>query len=321
MRPDSGPRRAVAVCAFFGLVAVLAACATPIPDRERTPIPGTRVLLVIPDGFATAEFFPGLVSDDDATSVIVTEIAKPVDEVRATLGKREFALRGMTVLGSEEVEVDGFDALVVHASEPANDAGDLLRWVAVFGDDDASVMIAASSTRAGDDRLDALLKDVLATAVWNADERPDPYLGLGFRVAETELLKISERLPTMISFTVGGKRGTLTPDDPFFIAGSAVSPNRVTDIEAFARRRLEELPDVHVTELLSSRRVEIDGLRGHEYLAAANDANSGESLRIHQLLVIASDRYFLLQGLVGAEHAGKFLPHFRRISYSFERSP
>jgi hypothetical protein len=89
------------------------------------------VSLVVPDGFAVADRL-----------VRVTEIPGPVAKIRVAMTGEALAARGMELLRSEEVTVDGRDGLLVHVRQTA--AGtDLRRWIVVFGAADASVMIAA----------------------------------------------------------------------------------------------------------------------------------------------------------------------------------
>jgi hypothetical protein len=165
------------------------------------------------------------------------------------------------------------------------------------------------------------MRDALVTATWDPDRVIDPFLGLGFRLKETSLLRLSDRLPALISFTVGGNRGKLGPEDPLLLAWSAPAENRVTDIEAFGRYQLIQTAEFEVSEILASRTLRLDGLPAHEVEASATDRATGMPLRVHQTLVLGPDRYFVLQGMVGRKYADEVMPHFRAISASFERSP
>jgi hypothetical protein len=305
----------------LALLFAVGACASPVPAPDHQGIPGTRVSLIVPDGFAVADRFLGLVGEDAVSVVIITEIPGPVEKVRAGMTGEALAARGMELLRFEEVTVDGRDGLLVHARQAAAAGADLRRWIVVFGAADGSVMIAASTPRASEDRLGATLRRTLISAKWNPDEILDPYAGLGFALAEAGSLKISDRLPSMISFTRGGHRGALASDEPLFLAGSSFAPLAVTDLEDFARRRLAEVAEFGELEVLSERSLTLGGLPAYELVVAASDRRTRAPLRVYQALVVAGDRFFLMQGLVGAGNAEEFIPQFREIAHSFRHTP
>jgi hypothetical protein len=319
--PAASPRRRRGAAAFLALLLAACACASRPPAPDHQGIPGTRVRLVVPDGFAVAERFPGLLSEDGVSLVTVTEVPGPVEKMRAGMTKEALATREMQLLRSEEVSVDDREGLLVHALQEAAPGTDLRRWILVFGAADGSVMIAASTPQVFEDRLGETLRGTLISAKWNPAEILDPYAGLGFTVAEVGELKISDRLPRMISFTLEGHRGAIAPEDPLFLAGSSFAPLAVTDLEDFAHRRLGEIAEFRELKILSERSLTLSGLPAHELVAAARDRRTAAPLRFYQALVVDGDHYFLLQGMVGVETAKEFIPQFREIAHSFRRTP
>jgi hypothetical protein len=309
-------RSIVALAAFIFLAG--AACTSPPPPIDREPVPGTRVSLSLPPGFRTAERFTGIVDPSGSTSVIVTENDDPVETTFDKMNEREFANRGMRWVDSEKLDIDDRKALLIHAVEPVVGGPDRRRSIAVFGDGKHTVILAAATTRPALEEEVGVLRDVLVTAAWDPDKAIDPYLGLGFRLTGTSLLALSDRLPSLVSFTVGGNRGKLKPHDPLFIAGTSATSSDVSDIEAFGRYQLIQTSEFEVSEIQSSRLTKLDGLPAHEIEAIGNDRATGTPLAIHQTVVLGADRYFLLQGMVGRRNAGEVMPHFRKIAGSFQ---
>jgi hypothetical protein len=305
----------------LGLLLALGACASPPPaPPDHQGIPGTRVSLVVPEGFALADRFFGLMGGDGVSAVVVNEIPGPIESVRAAMTAEALAARGLELLHSEPVTIDGRDAVLVDVRRTA--AGRELRgWIVAFGEADGSVMISASTSAALADRVGATLRRTLMSAEWNPGEILDPYAGLGFTLAEAGSLKISDRLPSMISFTRGGNRGALAPDDPLLLAGSFSAPIDATDLEGFARRRLDEIAELEAPEVVSKRDLTLGGLPAHELVVSAKDRRSGTPITVYQALVADGDRFFLVQGLVGADKAEEFMPQFREIAHSFRRTP
>jgi hypothetical protein len=124
----------------------------------------------------------------------------------------------------------------------------------------------------------------------------------------------------MISFTRGGHRGALEPGEPLLLAGASFAPGAASDLEGFARRRLEDIAELAEPQVLSQQTFELDGLPAHELVVAATDRRTGRPLRVYQALVVDGERFFLVQGLVGEADAEEFLPQFREIAHSFRRT-
>jgi len=304
----------------LALLLAVGACASPPPPApDYQGIPGTRVSLVVPDGFAVSDRFFGLVGDDGASAVLITEIPGPIEAVRAGMTGEALAARGVELLRSEEVNVDGRDALLVDVRQTAGGT-DLRGWILALGEADGSVMIAASTSGALADRLGATLRHTLLSARWNPVEIFEPFAGLGFTLTEAGSLKISDRLPSMISFTRGGDRGALEPDDPLLLAGSFTAPIDATDLDDFARQRLDEIAELEAQDVVSKQELTLAGLRAHELVVTARDRRSGAPIAIYQLVLVDGNRFFLVQGLVGEEHAEEFMPQFREIAHSFHRT-
>jgi hypothetical protein len=304
----------------LGVLASLA-CASPGAVVAPRPIPGTHVRLALPEGFSVARRFPGLISADTASSVIVTEIPRGLGEVRSGLTEESLTARGMRWHGSEEVTIAGGPGLLVEVSQPIPPNAELRRWVAVFGAADRGVLLTGSTLADSADRTGEVLREVLLTAEWRPDDPIDPYLELGFWVGETESLKISDRLPSMLAFTRGGRSGSIASDEPLYLAGTSFTREPVSNVEDFGHRLLLATAELDDPEVVSSRSFVLDELPAFEIIASARDHDTGEPLRVHQTVIVDGDRYFLLQGLVGTAEADEFMPQFRRISQTFRRTP
>jgi hypothetical protein len=279
------------------------------------------VVLEVPDGFSVSKQFPGLVNQEASASVMVSEIPRPPDQVRAAMTPEALAARGSELLRSEEVAVDGRPGWLHHVVSGSKPDREVLRWVLVTGANDASAVLSATAPRSQASRLEPVLRDVLLNASWDVERVLGPWDGLGFRVDEGETLKLSERLPRMVSLTTGGHRGALAPDEALFLAGSSAAESPIADLAAFARQQLivtAELVDIAV---LAETPLTLDGLPALEIVASATDSDSGTSLRIYQMLVVDGAAYYLLQGMVGAFDAAAFVPEFGSIARSFRRTP
>jgi hypothetical protein len=283
-------------------------------------IPRTGVSLIIPDEFRLTENFPGLVASDHISSVMITEVARRIESVRATMTPHALAGRGLRTLRSENVVVDGRTALFVHAIDQTSSQGTIRRWMLVFGAGDFSVVLTASTTKALSPSVGPVLEQILLGALWDPRVISEIFATLGFTVSETELLKVSDRLPQMIVLTRGGHREVLEPEEPLLLVGSSKTGGDPVDLAAFARRQLAEMPELRDVLIVSEGPVVLGDMTGHEIVATAVDRNSGTAIDVYQAFASDGARYYLVQGLVGTAGADEFMPQFREVAASFERT-
>jgi hypothetical protein len=302
------------------LMVPVVACVSPPRDVVRTEIPGTRVAIAGPTGFVISKRFPGLVNADALASVMISEIPRAPDQVRNAMTSEELAARGSELLGSEEVSVDGRQAWLYHVAAGSTTDREILRWVLVTGENDSSVVIAATAPRFEASRLGPALRDALLSATWDAGRVLGPWDGLGFQVDEGETLKLSDRLPRMVALTKGGHGGAIAPDEPLFLAGSSAAMSAITDLAGYAHQQLRITAELVDITALSETPLTLDGLPAYEIVASATDNRSQTPLRIYQMLVVDGADYFLLQGMVGASNAEVFVAEFGAIARSFRRT-
>ena len=118
------------------LASLVAAAANAEPERMR----GTRVWLEVPPGFAVSSEFPGLGRDQDLSSVLVTELAMPIETAHTAFSREALAERGVILHRSAEVEIGSRRGTLLHATQRA--AGTTFRkWMLLFGEAGASVLI------------------------------------------------------------------------------------------------------------------------------------------------------------------------------------
>lgn len=301
--------------------AAVTGCQSEPPPPVHTLIPNTGVSFIIPDGFRLSEEFPGLIASDRISAVMITEVGRRVESVRAGMTPQALAERGLRTLRSENVMVDGHAALLVHAIDQTSYAGTIRRWMLVFGTGDSSVVLTASTTKALSPSIGPVLEQILLGALWDPQTANEMFGTLGFDVSETDSLKVSDRLSQMVVLTRGGRGDVLEPEEPVLLVGSSKSGGDPIDVAAFARTQLIEMPGLTEARIVSEGPVELGDLIGHEIVAKAVDRDSGIEIDVYQAFASDGARYYLVQGLVGTASADEFMPQFREVANSFERTP
>ncbi len=302
--------------AIFAIVVVsIAHTAALGADR----IAGTKVSLEPPPGFEAESQFPGFRQKETGASIAVTEIAGPIDHLRAGLTKSGLAGRGMTLHETSNTKLDGWDAQLIRVTQPAGGMA-FEKWILVFGTSANSVFIVATYPESDAKTLRDMMKNAIMTTRWHPDAEVGHFEGLPFRVTETPRLRIANRVSNMVILTEGGAKGTVAPADPLLVVGTSISEVSLADLKSFSETRLRQIEQVSGVTNLAGRATTVDGLTAYELTGDANDTRTSKPLRVYQMVVVDGSRYFLAQGLVGVARADAFVPLFREVAASIRRS-
>jgi len=328
------PRRAAALAASAAVLlggapaaAGASAGASPTASAEEEPapegrvhVPGTHVRLAVPAGFTLADDFPGIGRDEDATSVLVTELPVPLEVARRALEPDALEERGVILHASARVEVDGRDALLVHASQRT--AGLAFRkWMLLFGDSRGSVLVTATTPREHEERHQEALVDTLRSVVWRPDvhpedgapEEPAP---LPFALRVPPPFEVVSRAANAVVLT-DRERAAAGDLPPLVSVGASLGRVAVGDLGEFARQRLDETPSVEAIETEAEGARSLGDLPGHEIRARARDVQTGRPVRVVQLLAAHEGRYYLVQAIAEPADAAAARSAYEAVAESF----
>jgi hypothetical protein len=80
------------------------------------------------------------------------------------------------------------------------------------------------------------------------------------------------------------------------------------------------MPELSDTQIVSEGPEALGDMGGYEIVATAVDRDSGTAIDVYQVFASDGARYYLVQGLVGTDGADEFMPQFREVAASFERT-
>jgi len=280
-------------------------------------IPGTGVTLEPPAGFKPSARFPGFEIPERAASLMVTEIPGPLAEIQKGMTAERLAAGGMTLLESSPISLGGSEGLLLRVSQKA--AGlQFFKWMAIAGGPQKTYVLVGTWAE-GDDELGAILKRSIASATWGTAAPANPYEGLVFRAEPTAKLKLAGRVNNLLLFSETGGLGPFGPEDAFLVVGNSLSSVSLDDLEAFARARAEKTEQIDNLREAKLEPASVDGLRGIELVAQADDKKTGKPVVLYQLVLREGSNYYLVQGLAGKGRAAEALPEFRSVARSFRR--
>jgi hypothetical protein len=282
-------------------------------------VPGTSVALVPPPGFVPSSSFAGFERADLQSSVMVTEIPGPVADVSRGLTAAGLATRGMTLISSTEQLVDGRRTLVLKVSQVAGGITHH-KWMIVWGDTKTTVMSVGTFPKEHEPTIGAAMKESLLTARWVAAAPADHFEGLSFRVSPTASLKIAGRVNNTLLLTESGQIGPQSPDGAIFAVGTSLAPVDLSDLKAFAIKRVGQTEKLRNVRVSQQSAITIDDQPAYEVVAEGTDVATGRAVTVYQVVLPDARGYVLMQGLVASTRASTLVPEFRKAAETFRRT-
>jgi hypothetical protein len=283
-------------------------------------VTGTSVALAPPPGFEPSSRFPGFERADLQSSVMVTEIPGPVAEVSRGMTSAGLATRGMTLISSTTLPVDGRQALLLKVSQSAGGMT-VHKWMIVSGDAKATVMIVGTFPKEREPQIGDAMKGSLLTARWAAAAGPPNHFeGLSFRVSPTTSLKIAGRMSNMVMLSESGQMGPQGPTAALFVVGTSLAPVDLSDLKAFAGARASQTKQLKNLRVSEERAMPIGNEGAYELVAEGTDIATGRLVTLYQVVLPDPQGYVLMQGMVASTRATSVVPEFRKAAQSFRRT-
>ena len=294
---------------------------SPIHDQgQYVRFADAGVKLVRPDGFDDAEKFHGFQQQSSQSWVMVAMIAGPFSEITAGFTAEQLKTRGMTLGSKENVQIDGNPGVLLHVTQYAHGT-EFAKWIAVFGNERETRMVTAMFPKSNEAVMSSQLKAVVLSAKADVAPPPTPGTDVGFAITASKKLKLTRGIGKMLVYTKGGVVPAKSPEDPLFVAAPSFSKTPIHDKSQFAVQRIFQTAHTKIISVTSNSKITIDGLDGYELVADAEDAGSGASLTVYQVMLFDNESYILIQGIVGAELRGEYLPEFKTMARSLARNP
>lgn len=278
--------------------------------------PAVGVKLQTPAGMVRAETWTGFAAERLRASVMLVKLAGPYAEVSSGFTAEDLAPRGMKLVSKAERKVEGLSGVLVYFTMAAGGT-QWDKWALVFGDPTRTYMITGTFPSELRSRLTEPVKASLLSTRLEAEGAPGDELT--FSLVASPKLKSTPVISGALTYTRDGSLPAKSPDAPFFIAAPSLVKSPVPARREFSEQRLRATEQTRITSVVSHEPIAIDDLDGFETLAEATDAKSGRSIVLYQVMLFDTDRYYLLQGVVGTDLREEYLPEFKALARSFRR--
>lgn len=287
-------------------------------SQNYTPVRGTRVSLIKPQGFTEAQNFSGFRQNDTGSAIIVTEIPAPYSQVAPGFTPENLKARGMYLIGQKKLTIDGHSGQLLQVTQVAY-LKTFIKWIVVFGDETETITIVASLPQEMKNALSEPLKTAILSAKWQKDRVLDPLADINFAVDVTPDLKFTRRVQNILLYTKDGVIPVKSPVDPFFLVGQAISDIEVSNPKQYSENRLAQTEQINKLKINTSNPIKIDGLSGYEIVATANDVESNTPLFVYHVMLFDKKTYYIIQGFVGSQLKMEYWDDFKTMASSFKR--
>ena len=279
------------------LVLLLAAAST---GAQPVRVPGTRVVMAPPPGWAPAEAFAGFQGPEPAESIVVAELAgAPLAELVASMTPQALRGQGITVAESRDVTVGGAASRLIRGSQAAYGTT-FAKWLLLTGDDQGTVIVTASVPTGRADRA-AVERSLLSVTL--GDGPDDLFEGLGFTLDLPDALGDRQRVGATLA--AGGGAGSA----PLLIAGLGANPLG-RDLAAASAERMRSTATVRDLRTVRGGPVTLDGRPGYASVAEGAHEGTGRPVTVYLVLVPTGLSYVIFQGIVGSDRAAEWVPRF-----------
>jgi hypothetical protein len=274
------------------------------------------VTLSPPEGFVAADRFSGFMKESTGSSIMVSEIPGPFREVTAGFSDpQRMQAQGMTLLSRSSTEVDGHEAILLHAEQSAY--GTLFKkWLVAVDRSGTTVLMVATYPQAeGQQHGNSLRATVLAATFGQPTDTSD---ALSFTVKPTAPFQLAKILGQNMILSPEGRFPVKDEKVPFMVLGLSASQNLVaSDRKAFAEHRITKTATVKAISVNQSTPVTIGDLSGYTTTANGEAVDGGTPLSIYQVLLFDTSGYCLIQGVTPSAEKSTYMPVFEKIAKTF----
>ena len=288
----------------------------PQESAEGTSIPGTAVILRPPAGFELTDRFPGFLHKSTVSSIMATEIPGPFSEVTNGISDAEAAgQKGVTILSSMPVTVDGKRAIVLHARQTGQ-GGVFKKWIVAVDLAGSTTLIVATYPEQYSAENEQPLRESLLGASFG--DPGDPMDALAFTVTPVDPFGVAHVMGQNMVLTDRGQF-PVGESDPLMVFGLSASEGMVVSgQESFALERFSQVAGVEKITIQETETVTIDGLSGISTTATGVGAELKTPLTIYQVMLFDGDGYCLIQAITPSRSADTYLPLFKQIANTFK---
>ncbi|MGB3151392.1 MAG: hypothetical protein WBB27_12090 [Maribacter sp.] len=279
-------------------------------------VDGTKISLVPPANFTTAENFSGFQQNESGASIMVLDIPGPFSEVSKGFTEEGLKTQGMQLVATEELLLNSLPAILIKAEQSAY--GNIyLKYIMAFGSEEESHLINGTFPKESEE-LDEVIKQSLFSAFYDPNKEINPFDAVDFEISTEDTgIIFANSMSNALLFSRDGKVPSTSPDQASLIVAKAFSELEILDKKSFCENRIKQLP-FQIEEITSTKSIEIDDMQGFEVLADAINSSTNVVSKVYQVILFTDSLYYIILGSAEGDFETN-LKAFRTIAKTFKR--
>lgn len=281
--------------------------------------PGTRISVVVPEGWQRLKSLAGFIDLSTRAEVSAVEYPFPYSETLKAAQAGGPLLKGYTVDRRDDITVEGRSAHLVKGTRASPDGGVDVRYWLVLGHSRKSVVVTGRYPAEKEADLEATVRAMVTGITWDAEGTPDVALRLPYTLPNPEGMRVAAGAMERVVWTEGGLRA-VTAGKPFMQSFVVRRATKAVLEKEDAERQFKGVAAGRPFKVLSFERVrlpaaagtgggELEGFEGIGEITA--DATVTLTVYFTQLVHDDADAIYIVFGQTPKADAEVWIPRFK----------
>ncbi len=285
-------------------------------------VPGSRIVLDLPDGFAATRDFSGFVNVTDGSSILLLDVpASAYPEMAKGLSPDALSRKGVNNVQTGTLERSG-EYIFITGEQPTA-SGPYAKYVLLFREPAATALVSISVPRSSIESGSAephTFEQILSSARIDPKAGEKPFvLGYSGPFRDTRAF-VGQSYFYAIEGRPAQKNGAAAGKQPSLVVAASLDGPLIDDLEASGRAGIAALSGGREPQNVESRPLQVAGLDGIEQVAPPS--GTGTETGIYQVILRRKDGgYYRIVGQAPSAEWPALLPQFRKIAQSFAPRP
>jgi hypothetical protein len=287
--------------------------------------PGSRIGLVPPAGLVTSRSFFGF--EDATNNVAIILVALPAEayaDLDKTVTADALKRQGVTLESRAAVPLPLGKAFLVIGRQEVEKTK-IRKWILVAASPALTALVTVQMPEGAQATYpDATIRAALETVAVRSAVPVDEQLSLlPFKVSEFAGFRVAGVVPgraVMLSDAPADAPGppAAAQEPHLLVTVTPGGPAQNAERDAFARDAFATIPNLKDIRITSSEALRMGGQQGHQIIATARDATSGNAVTVGQWLRFGGGAFLQMVGIARTEAWKDAYPRFRSVRDGIE---
>ncbi len=303
------------------LVTAFSAFTQTIINNELTEnyqlINGTKVSLLLEEGFTQAVNFQGLQQTESNASIMAFSVPAPFAEIEKGMTADNLKKKGIEVIAIDQLQINGKSALLMTGKQFARD-NYFRKYILVLDADKETVLLNGSIPEELTSICSSVRKMMLSV-IYNENQSTDPLANAGFSLDTTgTAFRFAKGSFNGLVYTFDGKMPTESKEKTNLMASKSHSEVVIEDKKLYCINRLKQAP-FEIDSIQEIQPLTIDGISGYSILADGKSKTTKQQQLVYQVILFSDQMYYIFMGTT-TDETGKSLEQIKALLATFKRN-